>query len=125
MRDYYKYTKCYGFDDEWNVIPIDSTINKSYKTFKFKNSNSKDIGYQKLSDSELEELIEEDNNNIKNEGYIITRLQIYKKINNWITYIQDRGAILSYILNEEFIKALTLETQVDELEEQLNDIVLN
>ena len=75
-----------GVDDEWNIIPVSSKYNVSYKIIEFIMNNEivkKNIGYQTLTDEELSCLEESD------------RI-IYEKIFRWKKYVSDRGAIMCF-----------------------------
>ena len=77
----------HGTYDEWNTVPVVGKLNKSYKKFKFENGNTKDIGYQKLTQEGFNECSE------KNKV-------IYTKIMKWQKYVRSRGAQLYWELTE-------------------------
>jgi len=78
----------HGTYDEWNTVPVIGKLNKSYKKFKFENGNTKDIGYQKLTQEEFNECSE------KNKD-------IYIKIMKWQKYVLSRGARLYWEMTEK------------------------
>ena len=85
INGYAKYTHgLHGTYDNWNVIPVIGSLNKSYKT-KF---NNKNIGYEKLTDEDLLRCTEE-------------QKLIYKKITEWKKYVHDCGASLTWKLTEK------------------------
>ena len=88
INNYYKYTGQRGINDQWNIVPILGSINKSYKKIKIILPNGllikKDIGYQELTEEEQLLLCENNRN-------------IYTKIQAWKQYATERGAKLSFI----------------------------
>ena len=89
INGYAKYTNGqHGTYDKWNTVPVLGKLNKSYKKFKFENGNIKDIGYQKLTQEELNECSE------KNKD-------IYIKIMEWQKYVLSRGAQLYWEMTEK------------------------
>ena len=59
INGYYRYTNRRGVNDNWNIVPVVGSRNKSYKKIKFTIDGSKvkkDIGYQELTDEELDTL---------------------------------------------------------------------
>jgi hypothetical protein len=101
IRQYFSQTGLYGVDDEWNKLPVDATINKSYKVFKFKNGTSKDIGFQTLSFDEIEELEQEKSNHIKPTEYLIFRIDIYYRIRQWLNYLKENNIKIGFALTQE------------------------
>lgn len=104
IREYYKVTKCYGLDNDWNCLPVDSSINSNYKLFTFKDGTKKDIGYQLLNKHELAELKEEHDLGIKPNGYVISRHELYCKFREWYDYLDSRQ-ILYYLKDDEKLTA--------------------
>jgi len=103
IRQYAPVTGEYGMNDDWNRIPVSGSINKNYKNFMFADGHSKDIGYEILTEEELEELRKEKEDGIKDEKlkkklekYKISRFEIYKKIREWIDYVEGIGIKLSF-----------------------------
>jgi len=89
INGYAKFTNGkHGTYDEWNTVPVVGKLNKSYKKIKFENGNTKDIGYQELTQEEINECSE------KNK-------EIYIKINKWKNYVKSRKATLHWELTEK------------------------
>ena len=119
INGYYETTGFKGKDNNWNKLPVSGNINTSYKIFTiFKNPTSdKDeiinIGYQKLTEEQINQLnndpreIEKDNKlklpqNKGGKGYLITRLELYNKIQNWLSYCESKNIQLKYKLDKTY-----------------------
>ena len=117
INGYYKQTGYKGKDNNWNKLPVSDDINTSYKKFTiYKNltSNESDIiyiGYQKLTTQQINQLnndpreIEKDNKlklppSEGGKGYLITRLELYNKIQNWLNYCELKGIKLKFKLDK-------------------------
>jgi len=83
VRGYYRYTKRYGIESEWNKLPVTQSENKNYKKM-----CSKDVGWQKLTEEELPSLTKEEN-------------ILYLRIQSWINYCESRGVELSFEMPEK------------------------
>ena len=77
IRGYYAQTGMYGIDDKWNVLPVCVKHNVKYKKIKNKN-----IGYEKLSDEELDTCTNK-------------QKTVYFKIQRWLEYTQDNNVKLA------------------------------
>lgn len=80
-----------GVDDEWNIIPVSSKLNTSYKIFDFTMNNKKikkNIGYETLTDDEYNYL--RHSNNTTHRKYV----DIYDKITRWKRYVISRNAVI-------------------------------
>ena len=89
INGYAKFTNGkHGTSDEWNILPVVGKLNKSYKKFKFENGNSKDIGYQTLTQEEFQECSEDNK-------------LIYTKIQEWKDYVILRKATLYWQMTED------------------------
>lgn len=127
INGYYEFTGFKGKDNNWNRLPVNGDINNSYKIFSiYKNltSNKSDIiyiGYQKLTTQQINQL-QNDPREIKKDellksskkeggkGYLITRLELYNKIQDWLSYCESKNIQLKYKLDETD-KYLTQEHQ--------------
>lgn len=86
INGYSNITDCRGVDDEWNIIPVSSKYNVSYKIIEFSMNDKivkKNIGYESLTDEEFSYLKESDKD-------------IYKKIYHWKKYVSERGATICF-----------------------------
>lgn len=100
INGYYRYTNRRGVNDNWNIVPVVGSRNKSYKKIKFMMDGStvkKDIGYQELTDEELIFLLQSEN-----EEHL-TLVETYMKIMKWKEYVERRGAVMSYEEPDNFI----------------------
>lgn len=96
INGYSNITDFRGVDDEWNMIPVSSKYNVSYKIIKFSMNDKivkKNIGYEELTDEELSCLEESDRT-------------IYEKISAWIKYVSKRGAIIKFKNPNNYNKVL-------------------
>lgn len=78
----------HGRYDWWNTVPINGSINKSYKKIPILGSKPKDIGWQTLSKQEY-------------ASQTVERKRVYDMIQEWKLYCTGRGAALSFMFNTE------------------------
>lgn len=101
INGYYRHTNRRGVNDDWNIVPVVGSKNKSYKKIKFTMDGSKvkrDIGYQELTEEEQLFLLQSEN-----EEHI-KFMETYMKIMKWKEYVHRCGAVMSYKEPENFIK---------------------
>ena len=114
INNYHKYTGRRGINDQWNIVPVTGSINKSYKKVKFTMPNGelvkKDVGYQKLTEEEKRYLLQsQDETHIK-------FIRVYKQLEKWNQYVIERGAVTSFVEPNEFIQIRTeFRSKYDEL----------
>jgi|TARA_Y100000389_G_C17382128_1_gene474941 hypothetical protein len=99
INGYHKKTGKRGIDDPWNILPVCGALNKSYKIFKFKMNGKnikKNIGYEPLTMVELGFLIDSDEEEYREMA------EIYCKIYEWRTYVEQQEAIICYEEDESF-----------------------
>jgi len=99
INGYYKKTGKRGIDDPWNILPVCGVLNKSYKIFKFKMNGKnikKNIGYEELTNVELQFLIDSDEEDYREMA------DIYCKINKWKEYVEQLEANICYEEKESF-----------------------
>lgn len=90
VRQYHKHTGRCGFDSQWNRINASYSDTYDYKVFRAYDSRgklvvNKDIGYQDLTEEELNHFNEE-------------KQSIYRKVTQWKAYLQRRMVHLSFPL---------------------------
>ena len=89
INGYAKFTNGkHGTYDEWNTLPVVGRLNKSYKKFKFENGNTKDVGYQNLTQEEFKDCSK-------------SNQLIYIKIQKWKKYVISRNASLYWEITEK------------------------
>ncbi|MDB0004595.1 hypothetical protein N9E21_01850 [Candidatus Poseidoniaceae archaeon] len=85
VRGYYKKTEKVGIEQKWNRLPVTTDENKRYKKYDFVDENhkkyTKNIGYQKLTEDELEMCDKQ-------------KKDLYNNIQNWVDYCDNRGVKL-------------------------------
>ena len=114
INGYYAKTGMRGIDDEWNILPVSGSQNKSYKIMEYVIDGKKikkNIGYESISDDELLYLASSEN-----EKYI-QYYDIYVKVWNWERYVENRGAKMWYKEPESFenIRKVHKEKYVNDL----------
>ena len=117
INGYYEVTGFKGKDNNWNKLPVNGDINNSYKIFTiYKNLTSDyydtiNIGYQKLTPEQINQLKNDKRELEKDEllklpkinggkGYLISRLELYDKIQDWLTYCESKNIELKYKLDK-------------------------
>ena len=114
INGYYAKTGMRGIDDEWNILPVSGSQNKSYKIMEYVIDGKKikkNIGYESISDDELLYLASSEN-----EKYI-QYYDIYVKVWNWERYVENRGAKMWYKEPELFknIRNIFKQKYIDDL----------
>ena len=94
MNGYHKYTNRRGINDQWNIIPVVGSKNKTYKKIQFTMPDGKlvkkDIGYQKLTEEEELYMLQSE------DDILMDSIRIYKQLEKWKQYVAERGAVLSF-----------------------------
>ena len=99
INGYYAKTGMRGIDDEWNILPVSGSQNKSYKIMEYVIDGKKikkNIGFESIPDWELLHLASSEN-----EVYL-QYYDIYVKVWNWQRYAENRGAKMWYKEPESF-----------------------